>query len=79
MVEHKQLSSKIPGRVSTMSNWARIPKENKTRIVFTLLPEEQQATEESLIELERVIAATTRKNEHAMSLSEELASRTSLC
>lgn len=55
--------------LSLMSNQA---------ISFSPLPEEQQITEESLIELEQVIADLTQKNEGVLSLSGVLAARTSL-
>lgn len=46
--------------------------------IFVPLPEDQQITEQSLIELEREIAKSVRKNESMLTLSEELAARSSL-
>lgn len=47
-------------------------------ISFSYLPEEQQITDESLTELEHIIADQTQKNEGVLVLSEVMAARTLL-
>lgn len=53
----------------------RVSEQN---IVLADLPEEQQATEGSLLYLEAVIAKHTQNNERTLSQSETLAARTTL-
>lgn len=53
----------------------RVSEQN---IVLVDLPEEQQATESSLLCLEAVIAKHTQNNERTLSQSETLAARTTL-
>lgn len=55
-----------------------IPKKNEVIVVFDLLPEEQRATETSLINLEKVVAINAKKNDYTLSLSENAAARSSL-
>lgn len=45
---------------------------------FQWLPQEQQLTEASLIQLERRIAKSVKKNESVLTQSEEMAARTTL-
>ena len=45
---------------------------------FQWLPKEQRLTEASLIQLERQIAKSVKKNESVLTQSEEMAARTTL-